>query len=164
MTEISNEIALTAADSKNAVSGIAAALEGMKTGNAGNIMSTFQGTDFATKVKTLKAVTNSKPLSENLGKTIMLENVVVQIIEMPDEKTGVLTEVPRIILVDADGTTYHAISNGIFKSLENTFALLGQPAAWEEALPVQVSEERSRTGFRFMTLNVVDVPAPAKGK
>lgn len=136
---------------------VSATVQALKAGRS-NVMSTFKGDSFTDKVAVIDAMTNAKPLSENLGTVINLKNVVIQVIEMPEEvngaKTGKMVEAPRIILVDEDGTSYAAISNGILKSLENFFGVLGQPDEWPAALPIVVTEERSRSGFRFMTASI----------
>ncbi len=132
-------------------------IDALKSGKS-NVLSTFSGSTHADKIKVIAAMTSALPVADNLGKSIMLRNVVVQPIEMADEKTGELTTVPRIILVDEDGTSYAAISSGIFRSLENIFGILGQPSEWPEALEVHVSEAKSRAGFRFMTLNIGAAP------
>jgi hypothetical protein len=120
-----------------------------------DIFSTFQGADFDTQLEVVDAVSNALPLADNLGTIINLANVVVQPIDMPvDEKdpSKGTQKAPRIILVDADGTSYAAISTGVLKSLQNFFGLLGYPHTWPRPLPVAASEARSRNGFRFMTL------------
>ena len=85
--------------------------------HGGNVFHTFAGADFETKVKVLDAMTNSAPLSENIGTVINLANVVVQPVEMENEATKRMEAQPRIILIDADGKAYHAISGGLFRSL-----------------------------------------------
>lgn len=131
-------------------------INALKSGSS-NVLSTFEGGEFADKIKVIAAMTSAKPIADNLGTIINLRNVVVQPVDMPvdekDESKGT-AEVPRIILVDEDGTAYAAISSGIFKSLENIFGVLGQPATWPTALPVVVTEEKSRKGFKFFTLSI----------
>ena len=152
---MTNEI--VPADVAVSANGLQASINAMKSGGS-NVMSTFTGSEHADKLKVIAAMTAAVPVADNLGKTIKLSNVVIQPIEMADDNTGELTTVPRIILVDADGTSYSAISSGIFRSLENIFGILGQPSEWPEPLEVHVSEARSRAGFRFMTLNIGSAP------
>jgi len=106
-------------------------------------------------------MTNAVPVSDNFGTVINLRNWVVQPVEMPvddkDESKGTALA-PRIILIDEDGTAYAAISSGILKSLENLVGVFGKPSQWPGSIPVAVTEQKSRKGFRFMTLSI----APAK--
>ena len=123
----------------------------LKSGGT-DIFSTFDGTDFDTQLDVVDAVSSALPLADNLGTVINLKNVVIQPIEMKDENSGEMVRVPRIILVDVDGTAYAAISTGIMKSLQNYFGLLGFPKDWPRPLSVVAKEARSRANFRFMTL------------
>jgi hypothetical protein len=118
------------------------------------VFSTFAGTDHATKVEVLKALTDTESVDDHLGEVINLANVVVQSIEVVDAETGEATPAPRIILVDADGTAYAAVSTGLLRSLENIFGILGQPSTWPAPLPITVVEEKSRRGFKFFTVKV----------
>lgn len=105
------------------------------------VFSTLQGNDFDTKMQLLEAVTNSEPLSENLNKRIDLVNVVIQAVEMTDEATGEIREVPRVILIDDKGTAFHAISQPIFRAVETILGITGQPGTWPHALPIKVVKE-----------------------
>lgn len=129
-----------------------------------SVFSSIKGDDFATKARVLAATTNAVALNEHLGETILLKDVVVQAIEIADEQTGEQNEAARVILLAEDGTSYSAVSEGIFKALTNMFGILGQPHTWPHALPVQVVEERSRKGFKFFTIKLVDADAPAGKK
>lgn len=153
----SAEVAIAATSAAS----LSATIQGLKNGNV-NVMSTFEGGTFADKLKVLEVMSAAEPLADHLDETILLANVVIQQIEMPDEKTGELLPVPRIILVAEDGTAYAAISSGILKSLENIFGILGQPKEWPGALEIHVSEARSRNGFRFMTVNFGKGPKSPK--
>lgn len=108
-----------------------------------SVFSSITGTDFASKLAVLNATTNSKPLAENLGKTIWIENIVVQFVSIKDQQNPEGPRVPakRSILIDQDGTAYHAISNGVFSGIENLIGIVGQPHTWPFALPIVVTRE-----------------------
>lgn len=115
------------------------------------VFSTLKGDDAATKLAVWTATTDSVPLAENLNKPIQLANVVMQVIDMADEETGEIQTVPRTILIDAEGKAYHAISQGVFKAVENIFGILGQPDTWDK--PLAVKAVRGGSGTRqYMTL------------
>lgn len=113
------------------------------------VFSTVTGDDFNTKVSVINAMTNSLPVQDNIGKTIQLVNVIVQAVDMADEKSREISAQPRIILLDADGTAYHAISSGLFKSLENIFGILGHPATWPAPLPIVIDRVKGKVGHFF---------------
>lgn len=117
----------------------------IETLNAGgvSVYSSLVGDDFETKKQLLSATTNSLPVRDILGKTIQLKNVVVQGIEMENEDTGEVQQVPRVILLDDKGNAYHAISKPVFNAVKNFIGILGQPATWEKPVPVKVVQEGS---------------------
>lgn len=122
-----------------------------------SVMSSFTGSDRATQISVLSAMSSATPLDDVLGKEFKLANFVVQGIEMPDEETGELREVPRLILVDDSGKAYHAISQGVFSSLKNITAIMGMPGAVEGMWPVKVKAKREKTrkGYQVFTLEIL---------
>lgn len=133
--------------------GARADIAALKQGGAA-VFSTITGADRASKVAILNAMTNSKPVSENLGKTFNLLNVVIQAIEMEDETTKEMVSVPRIVLVDDKGEAWHAISSGLFKSLENIFGVMGNPDTWE-GVPLPIKITQAGTGNRkYFTVSI----------
>lgn len=121
--------------------------------NTGSVYSTFTGNDFDTRLAVIDAMTNSAPLSENLNTVINLTNFVAQAIQIRDESKG-MVDVVRIVLIDDQGKSYHAISTGVVRALQNIVGVLGQPATWPGAVPVVAIDEKGRSGFRYTTLNV----------
>lgn len=134
----------------------------LKSGET-DIFSTFDGADFETQLDVVDAVTTAERLSDHPGTVIQLRNVVIQPIELTNDD-GATVRVPRVILVDEDGTSYAAISNGILKSLQTLFGLVGFPADWPRALSVQMKEVRTRAGFRTMTISLVRPEKPVAAK
>jgi hypothetical protein len=119
-----------------------------------NVFTTLEGNDFQSKVAVLDALTNAEPLQDNIGTVINLKHVVIQAVDMPvtDTKgnpTGEIQAAPRIILIDADGKSYHAMSTGLFKSLENIFGIVGMPTTWPEPLPIVVDKVKGKVGSFF---------------
>jgi hypothetical protein len=130
-------------------------IERMAMLNAGTgIVSTLDGATREGKVATLNAVTNAEPINEHLGEVINLTHVVVQAVQIADEKTGEVSDVPRTILLTDDGTAYAAVSDAILGSLRDVFGIMGHPSEWTEPLPVKVVEKRGRAGFRFYKIEL----------
>ena len=118
------------------------------------IYSTVQGDDFDSKKKTLNAVTNAEPVSDHVNKKIMLKDFVIQATTMIDDD-GVERDILRTILIAADGKAYSAVSDGLFKSLQNYTALLGHPSVWPaEGVAVTVQEVKGRRGYKFLTIKL----------
>jgi len=152
---VSTDVAVTdeviASASVMDVTGI---VQGMAKGEL-QMYSTVKGDDKASKLKVLDAITNSESLSDHLREPINLTDFVIQVIQMPDEKTGEINNVPRIILITDDGKAFHAISSGVLQSLRNFVGVLGEPGK-SDAWPVSVvcDEVKGRNGYRFMTLKL----------
>lgn len=133
--------------------GIRNAVDALASGKQ-TVFSTIAGDDFDSKMRVLEATTASLAIADNLNKTIVLKDIVVQIVEMADEQTGELVEVPRTILIADDGVAYHAISKGVFRAVENILGILGSPDKWTAPVPVKVVREG--TGVRqYFTIKPV---------
>lgn len=113
----------------------------LQSGGTGGILSTITGTDFESKLEVLGAMNNSKPLSENLGKKILVKNIIVQPIVMENETTKQMEAQPRVIFIEEDGKAFHAISNVLFRDVNDWFSILGHPSEWAAPLPIVVKQE-----------------------
>lgn len=118
------------------------------------VYTTIVGTTLEARKSTLNAVTNAEPIADHLGETINLVHVVAQAVTVVDEKSGESNDTVRTILLADDGKAYAAISEGLLGSLRDIFGIMGEPNTWPEPLPVQVVEKRSRSGFRFMKIEL----------
>lgn len=128
---------------------------GQITKGVSTVVSTLRGNDRDTQIQVLKATMNATPLSEHLGKPINLVHFVAQSIDMTDEETGELVNATRIVLLDADGSAYAAISNGLIKSLQNIVGILGEPATWGQPLPLIVTEA-GQGKRKYFTATIAD--------
>lgn len=116
------------------------AIAGLASGKAA-VFSTLIGDDFDTKLALLEAVTDSQAIADNLNKPLRIVNVVIQAVELADDVTGELSEVPRTILIAEDGTAYHAISMGVFRAVETILGVLGHPSTWPSPINIEVKRE-----------------------
>lgn len=136
------------------VTDVASAIAGMNDSSAA-FYTSIKGTDFAARKLIAAAQTKSAPLADNLNKEIALRNFIVQSVSLEDEKTGEVNDAPRVTLIDEAGNAYHATSVGLMSALRNIIATLGEADTWPEAVPVRVVEQRGRSGYRFMTIELV---------
>jgi hypothetical protein len=152
---VSTSTAVDVLDTDNG-SAVSREIQNLASGNVA-FFSTLTGNDFATKVATVEAMTNSIPIKENLNKTIRVQNVIVQAIPMLDTASGEIKDQARIILLDVDGTAYHAISGGLWRSVQNILGVVGHPSAWPEALPIYITSVKGRQGD-FYTAKIGEAP------
>lgn len=135
----------------NEVSG---AISKLSAGEA-TIYSSMQTDSFDQRKALLKAVTNSTAIADILGSTIELADIIIQPIELEDARTGLMETQPRIVLVDAEGKAFHAVSQGVFKAVQNLIAVLGQPSTWPGPVAITVNEVKGNKGFKFFTFDIV---------
>ena len=78
-------------------------------------------------------------VGDYINQTIKIKDVYVEAIEMTDEDTGDVFTAPRIVLIDTEGSTYQAVSKGIFNALTRLIRTFGEPT-WEDGLPCIVRQ------------------------
>lgn len=130
---------------------VVVAIEGLN--NPGNrFYSSIKSENFADKLAIASALTTSVPIDENLNKEIKLTNFIVQPVDLKNERTGKVETAPRVVMIDADGTAYHATSIGLLSSLQNIVSVLGEPSAWPAPVSIQVVKQKGNKGYSFFTI------------
>jgi hypothetical protein len=110
---------------------------------------------FEDKLAIVRAMAGSEALDNNLGKEIALVNFIIQPVDIANRLTGEVNTAPRIVLMDANGTAYHATSIGILSSLRNIMSVLGEPATWPAPVNVKIIKQKGNNGFSFFTIQFV---------
>lgn len=139
------------------------AISSLNSGN-GLAYSSITGDDFDTKLKVLSAVTNSEPVKRNVDRVFNLKDIVIQKVALKnrDNPNGPRIIQPRVILLDADGNAFHAISPVLLGSVGNFIGILGQPHTWPEAgVPVKIVARPAATGEMYL-LEPVSVKVASK--
>ena len=80
-----------------------------------------------------------------INKKILLTDVLIEIRDIVDEETGIIEQVPRVVLIDADGKSYQATSVGMFNAIVNLINAFGEPT-WAEPLEVEVKQVPTKRG------------------
>ena len=115
--------------------------------------SSFQADDKEGKLKLLSALNEAEDVSDHLDETINLVDYVAQVVEFVDEN-GEVSEGIRVIILDSEGKSFAALSDGLLKALQTIISVMGHPSTWDEPLPIKVVRERSRRGFFFYTVKL----------
>lgn len=131
-------------------------LSNMNKGQLG-LFSTIKDDSFEGKAALLNALSNSEPISENLKSTIQLANVVVESVDMADESTGEIKAQPRIVLIDAGGKAFHAISTPAYRDVKRLLAIMGHPNTWPAPLPIHILQEGQGTR-KYFTVKLGEAP------
>ena len=118
-----------------------------------DLYSSFPAADVNRVIKYMQG--KATPLSEAIGKTLLVEHVLAHRVEMTDEETGEITLGDRIVLITPKGDAYQAVSAGVRRSLQLIFHFKGVPP-YTPPLKVEVSQIPTRRGFRTFTLTPID--------
>ena len=78
-------------------------------------------------------------LNDFVNKKVIVENVLIEINDILNDKTGEVDRVPRVVLISPDGTSYQATSKGVFTSIKNAYFALGQ-APWNGGVEFEVKQ------------------------
>lgn len=90
-------------------------------------------------------------LSDFINKTIRVEDVYMEIVEM-EGRDGEKQKGVRTVLFDVNGESYACVSGGIYNALKKLAATFGAPT-WKGGLPLEVVQIKK--GDRsILTLNV----------
>lgn len=120
------------------------------TENAG-FYTSIKGTDMDARLEVATAMSNAVSLSEHLKKPLNIVNIIIQEVALTNEETGKTDLAPRTTLIDADGTAYSATSMGIFSSVKQLLAVVGEPEHWSKPVALWATEEGVKPK-RYMTL------------
>ena len=123
---------------------------------AGSVVCTVQVNEG--DIETAKIVYNAlnnptHKLADFIGEVIEVKDVLVKAVDIADEATGELSRAPQIVLIAADGTSYFAMSKGVYNSINNAVMVFGSPT-WEPAIPFKVVQEKVGRG-RMLKLDMV---------
>lgn len=103
-----------------------------------------------TKVAIFNAVNGADDsIADHIGEVIEVVNVVAHPVELLDEVTGEVVNALRTVLIDKNGKTYTAVSQGITNALSKIFSIIGTPedGAWEkEPVKMKIRQVKTRNG------------------
>lgn len=103
-----------------------------------------------------------KSLKESVNLTVDLVHVLAHDVTIQKE-TGEIIEGIRIVLLDADGTTYACVSQGIRDTLRTLFQVYGTPDTWKSPKRFTVKLLPLSGGRQILKLMPVALP-PRKSK
>ena len=99
-----------------------------------------QGGDRKAKALVYNAMNNpTHRVGDCINKKLMIKDVLAEVIELENEETGEMQQVPRVVLIDENGESYQAVSTGIFSAVKKAIAVFGAPT-WDEPLPIVIKQ------------------------
>lgn len=106
----------------------------------------------ASKARIFNAVNSpDKKISDCIGETILLKDIVAHPVILTDEETGEAVDAMRMVLVDVDGISYEAVSGGLANAVQRILQIFGQPETWAEPIPVKPIQKGTRNGNNKVT-------------
>jgi len=118
------------------------------------LFSSIKVEDRATQIKVFNAINGAEnSLADHVGEVIEITDMVAHPITLQDEVTKEDVQAMRVVLLTADGVGYHAVSGGVVSSLQKLIGVVGQ-APWTPALKVVPVEQKTRKGFKTLTLRL----------
>lgn len=100
----------------------------------------FPADTYEEKAKLYKAA-NSPDFSvaDVINQEIMLKDIYCEVAQVTNKKTGEVSQVPRIVLIDAEGKSYACLSSGIYNAVRKLIQCFGTPT-WEQPIKVKVQQ------------------------
>ena len=95
-----------------------------------------------------------KRISDCINMTINVKHVFCEVVTCVNRETDETNMCPRIVLIDADGVGYQAVSLGVFSALKKIFAIKGNPTTWKKPVKLQVVQI-TKGDRKLLTFNMV---------
>lgn len=117
--------------------------------------SSFKAITQEEKISFYNAVNSTqKRIGDVINEVITVKDVYVEVVKCINKETGEEVDCPRTVLVDEEGTSYQAVSKGIFNGLVKAFQIFGTPDKWETPLSFKVKQV-TKAEFKILTLEMV---------
>lgn len=106
----------------------------------------IQGGDRKTLAKVYNAANNPEhKVGDYINKVINVKDVLIELIELPNDVTGEMEQAPRVVLIDEKGEAYQAVSQGMFNAVKNAIQIFGAPT-WDDPLPMLIKQVTVKNG------------------
>lgn len=94
-----------------------------------------------------------KRLADCINMQIKAKDLYIEVVNCTNEETGEVNACPRIVIIDEEGTSYQAVSIGIYSALKKAIQVFGAPT-WHEPVTLEV-KQITKGNKKMLTLNVI---------
>lgn len=101
------------------------------------------------------AINQPEKLSEHINEVIDVLHIYMEIIPITNKVTEQIDKAPRIVLIDATGKGYQAVSVGIYNAVIQMLNIFGEPDTWQGPHKVKVKHIPLQGGNHTMSLEVL---------
>ena len=116
--------------------------------------SSLAATNLLERAKLYNAISNpAHQTSDMIGETLLVTDIIVEVIDITDDLTGEVRQAPRVVLIDKGGETYQSVSVGVYNSITRLIQIVGEPT-WPEGLPLKVRQIQKDATKRVITLEI----------
>lgn len=84
-------------------------------------------------------------INDFINKDIMVTDVLIEMVELANEDTGIVDKCPRVVLIDENGESYVSVSVGMLNSVKNAMLCFGE-APWTPALVFSIVQKPTKNG------------------
>ena len=111
-----------------------------------------------TKVAIYNAINVAdESLGDHINEVLEIVDVVAHPVTLVDEETGEVVEALRTVLIDKNGKSYTAVSEGVTNSLSRIFSIVGMPSWKDEPVKMRLKQIKTRNGNnKVNTLELVN--------
>ena len=100
-----------------------------------------------TKIKIFNAINSpDRQVSDHIGDILEIVDVIAHPVELVNETTGEISQAIRTILIDKDGVSYVAVSQGVASAIGKIFQLIGKPPWTQNPLKMKIKQVKTRNG------------------
>jgi hypothetical protein len=97
-----------------------------------------------------------KRIKDCINEVIEVKDVFVEVVYLEDKNNaGMKVPCPRIVLIDAKGTGYQAVSVGMYSALRKIFEAFGEPTTWNTPKSFKVRQITKSADKSILTLDYV---------
>lgn len=114
----------------------------------------FEPKTDADRARLFKAMNNpDERIGDHINEVINVTDVFCEVVQCTNKETGGLTTCPRIVLFDASGKSYQAVSLGVFSAIKKVFQCFGMPP-FAKPLPMKVLQ-LTKGERKMLTFDVI---------
>lgn len=121
--------------------------------NLGDLYVSFTPKTDEQKAALYKAMSQpDRRMSDFINTKFRASDLYIEMVEIADEETGEVSQLPRVVIFADDGTTYASISKGIYNAVKRLCAVYGMPH-WDKPIPLKIIQTTAKNR-KFLNLIV----------
>lgn len=137
------------------------AIQNISTAAPGTMFTSLRAVpgDHAASMRIFNAMNNpSERVANHINEVIEVQDYLIEMTQIEDTDTygnglGTYSNVPRVVLVSPDGTSYQSVSYGLANAVRNAVIACGD-APWKPAIQLKIKQVPTKRGS-MLTVDMV---------